>query len=762
MPKSTIRLASPQDTNQESTKHTASQNGWQLAISLGNYALLGLAAVLLLSLIEWVDLNIQLTPVFESFSERAVFTAYFSLNLVVASIIGLFLGIASRVGSFLKAKLERVFAGNRDIRFAHRLLAVLAISVVAAAVLYLLPPVFRYVLGVIREAEKVPQLTNRLLNYERLVVYLSLVGLLVSCWGIWSITRAAGRMTSLVHYAWLALILSLLAAAYYVDSRIEVQLYEPSLHRSLFLLELILALAFVASLYFWRVQDVGIVSASRGQRVVLASAATAIIAATLFTFVYFDKNQNLKTQLFFRTTQTKQYFKLVQWALDFDRDGYSALLGGGDADDRRAEINPSRSERIEDGADNNGIGGDLSQQQSADWLQEHSRQNNALNADAQRFNVIFIFVDALRADHLSVYGYHRDTSPNLRRFAERASVFENAFTPSPYTFEAFPKFMKSSYWDAHVETWTEVLERSGYNTILFPRRISTMLRYVKGMSKVVRDGSKGLKETVDSTIDVLGKEPSDKPFCAFVYVSDPHMPYAGHSEYNFGSSIVDRYDGEVAYTDSHLGRLFDWLEQSGKIENTAVVLMSDHGESLGERAVYKHTTQLYNEQMRVPMIVHVPRMSARRVTDYVSTIDLGSTLLNAVGIECPAEYMGASLLPLMRGEMFTRLSVYGEQTMTEDSRYVPLDQYVYPSTKKYAIVGQDGYKLIYNREANSFELFNLKDDPAELRNLYHRMPELAAEMTQKLFRFVDVVSANRPPDADERKYNLGLKRVVVQ
>jgi arylsulfatase A-like enzyme len=257
----------------------------------------------------------------------------------------------------------------------------------------------------------------------------------------------------------------------------------------------------------------------------------------------------------------------------------------------------------------------------------------------------------------------------------------------------------------------------------------------------------------------LGSEPETRPFAAFVYSSDPHMPYQRRKEFDFGSSLADLYDGELAYTDYHLGRLFDWLYQSGKIDNTIVVVMSDHGESLGERAVYKHNAQLYNEQMRVPMIIHIPGMAARRIHQYVSTIDLGSTILNAVGISPPKDYTGASLLPLIRGENFIRLPVYSEQTLTQDSRYVPLDQYIYPDTKKYMVVTQEGYKMIYNREAYSFELFNLKDDPKEERNLYDRMPEKAAEMKRLLGRFVDVVSISRPADADEKKYNIGLERV---
>ena len=728
-----------------------------LPITLRGHALAGLAAVALLSVIEWVDLNIQLAPVFASFPERLAFTAYFSMNLLAGSIIGLMVGLAACLGLLVKNRVQRMLAAGRDVTRARRLAAGLIVCAGAGAALYFQPQVFRYTLGVIREAEKVPHLTYRLLDHESLAVYSSITGILIACWIVWSITRVCGSMRPALRYAWMLACVLFIGCAYYVDSRVEVQLYEPSFHRSLFLVELTLALALVASIHFSRAGKQHSLLSFPGRAVSLAAAA-ALVAALAFTFAHFDKNQNLKTQVFFRSVVTKQCFKLARWTLDLDRDGFSAVLGGGDADDTRSDINPAKPEILADGLDNNCIGGDANQQSVDDWMQEHIRLNAATNLNPKRFNVIFIFVDALRADHLSLYGYGRNTSPNLSRLAQRACVFDNAFTPSPYTFEAFPKFMKSCYWDAHAPTWTEVLARSGYDTILFPRRTSTMLRYVKGIDRVVRDGTEGLKQTIDAAIEVLGGEPAGRPFCAFVYISDPHRPYNRHDEFGFGSSVTDLYDSEIAYTDLHLGRLFDWLEQSGKINETMIVVMADHGESLGERAVYKHSTQLYNEQARVPMIVHVPGLGPRRIADYVSTIDLGSTILNVAGATCPKEYLGVSLLPLMRGEPSTRPPVYGEQTMTEDSRYVPLDQYVYPDTKKYMMIGQDGYKLIYNRDAYCFELFNLKSDPGELHNLFDRMPEKAAELKNSLGRFVDVLTVSRPPDADEKKYNLGLKK----
>jgi arylsulfatase A-like enzyme len=121
-----------------------------------------------------------------------------------------------------------------------------------------------------------------------------------------------------------------------------------------------------------------------------------------------------------------------------------------------------------------------------------------------------------------------------------------------------------------------------------------------------------------------------------------------------------------------------------------------------------------------------------------------------LGIECPKQYAGVSLRPLMRGEAFTHPPVYGEHDLVENSIASP-DKWVEPESRKYMLVTQDGYKLIYNRNFYCFELYDLKSDPREEHNLFDRLPAKSAEMKLLLGRFVDIVTARRPPDADEQK-----------
>ena len=721
--------------------------------SLWNYALVGAAAALLLGSIELVDLNVRLSPVFESFIERAIFCSYFSLNLVGGWVAGLFVGLFVHTASLLNRTAQRAIARGHKVSLVHKLVAGAGVSAIAAFLLNQQPQIHGHVIEIIREAEKFESLRALLLNHERSASYLLLMAVVAGCSLLWMATRWLNSSSTIIRAAGVAILVVLIAGAYYVDSRFETPLYGASVHRSMFLLDTAVSMSLIGAIFSRRTRSRSKAKAP-GKRAAGLLIAVGLMASVAFTFVNFDKDQNLKTQLFYRTTQARQYFKLAQWALDFDRDGYSSFLGGGDCDDRRADINPGRGEIVDDGVDHNCIGGALTQQGIADWKLESSLHQPP-DASAKRLNVIYVFIDACRADHLSAYGYARKTSPNLDKLAARSSLFENAFTPAPNTFEALPKFTQGAYWDAHLEGWPEIMARNGYNALLFPRRISTLRRHVKGMTIVAPAIDGTFEGTINAAIDVLGSAPKDRPFCAYLYSTDTHRPYRPHEEFHYGSSITDLYDGEISYLDFHLGRLFDWMEKSGRMDDTIIVIMADHGESLGERGVFKHSTQLYNEQARVPMIIYSPELPPRSIKDYVSTIDLGPTMLNAVGLEYPKECAGVSLGPLMRGEPFVHPPVYGEQTNQEVSPFVRPDQYVSLEQKKYMIITQDGFKLIYNRDHYSFELFDLKNDPSEVRSLYDRLPEKAAELRKLLGRFIDVVTVSRPWDADESQYFFG-------
>jgi Arylsulfatase A and related enzymes len=730
-----------------------------LAPRLLRYAMAGGAAAALLAVIEWIDASLRLSPVFASFGERLMFTAYFSLNILSGVCIGLMVGAAFIAGTALQDRLARL-AARGAVAWPHRLIAALFVCGLFAFALNQQWYVHRFAMSLIREAEKIERLNVPLLNHERSSSYLILLAFVLFAAILGWLAHASARFPAWLKFAFIAALALFAGLAYYADARAEPLLYEHSLHQLMFVLATAAMMTLIAAVYLSspRLQAFWPGLRPRRRRLIAIAGLIIFIAATLFTFAYFDRNQNLKVQIFSRTVQAKKHVQLIQWALDFDRDGYSAFLGGGDLNDSRADINPGQTEIVADGTDNNCIGGDLSRKDLERWKRDRQSHYVAPKAGARRLNVIYVFIDALRPDHLGAYGYSKNTSPNLDKLAARGAVFENAFTPAPNTFEALPKFMQSSYWDAQLPSWPEVLAQNNYNAIVFPRRIVTLLRHVKGMTVGPRSPDGTFAGSIDTAIDLLGKAPADRPFAAYLYATDPHRPYRQHEGFDFGATDTDHYDSEVAYDDHQLGRLFDWMEQAGRMKDTMIVIMADHGESLGERGVHKHSSQLYNEQARIPMIIYVPETAPRRVTDYVSSIDLGATILNAVGLDYPKDYAGVSLLPMMRGEAFTHPPVYAEQTTEEDSPFLPPEKNLVPNGKKYMVVTQDGFKLIYNRDYYAFELFNLQNDPREERNLYDSLPETAAELRALLGRYIDVVQASRPADADETQYRFGPTR----
>ena len=723
--------------------------------SVFRYALAGAGADLLLSLVEGTDANLQLTAVLEA-SEHFVFSSYFSINILVGLLLGTALGIFFALATIVAKLFEFPLLKTIKSRFLSTLAAWSAVSCLSAVALNQQPSIHRYIKGIIRELEKLPALNQLLLNHERATSYILLAGLIFAC-SLVALIATSERMNWFLRSVWIGLLIILLSAGYYLGSRVEVQLYGHSLRSSMFLLEFTSAIGLLGSLYTaFRSRKQG-PGPRRGIKAFAVITILVLIGAA-FTFWNIDRNQNVKTQLFYRTFLTAHFFKLAQWGLDTDRDSYSRLLGGGDLNDSDASVHPGAREIAEDGIDNNLIGGDVNQAQIDDFLNQRSAINLGAVGPNRPLNVIWIFIDALRADHLGTYGYPRNTSPNIDRFAERATVFENGYTPSPNTYEAFPKFMQSSYWDGHFITWSEVLANNGYNGLMFPRRLPTQLRHIRGMRVVDEARDNQFDAQLTKALDVLSSAPSDKPFAAFLYSTDPHRPYKKHEKFNFGDSLTDLYDGEIAYADEQLGRLFEWMEKTGRINDTMVVIMADHGESLGERGVYRHSSQLYDEQLQVPMIVYVPGMEPRRISTKVNTIDLGATILDAVGFPIPQEYTGVTLMPLIRGgdyvSGYEHPPIFGEQTSDEDSPYVKRHQQLHPKSKKYMVLTQDGYKLIYNRDPNTFELFDLNNDPHEQKNLHGRMPERAAEMREMLGRFIDVVLVSRPWDADESQYFL--------
>ncbi len=294
---------------------------------------------------------------------------------------------------------------------------------------------------------------------------------------------------------------------------------------------------------------------------------------------------------------------------------------------------------------------------------------------APRPNLLILSIDTLRADHLGCYGYKRGTSPSIDALAARAVVFDQAESASSWTLPSMTSLMTGlsvsghncdhlgSRLDPSYSTLAELLRDAGYDTELVASHLFLSAPYglQQGFThvdtSVVQEEHDITSEQVsDLGIDWLrqkGAVQDGVPWMLWLHFYDPHAPYLAHAGVSeaFGTdSDLDLYDGEIAFTDQHIGRLLAELARSPQAANTIVLVVADHGEEFGEHGHNGHGYALYEECVRVPLILCVPGIAARRVPDVAPTVDVLPTLLELCRVEPRQELEGQALTPLLYGQ----------------------------------------------------------------------------------------------------------------
>ncbi len=372
------------------------------------------------------------------------------------------------------------------------------------------------------------------------------------------------------------------------------------------------------------------------------------------------------------------------------------------------------------------------------------------HAPQERPNLLLVAVDTLRADRLSGYGYAAPTSPRLDAFLSQAVVFEDAQATSSWTLASFASLLTSLYPSSHrcasfstrllpqYTTLAEILSANGYATagivshLFLGEKHGLHQGFAHYDQELVMADAQRSHEQISSP-EITAKalewlrgragEPRREPWFLFVHYFDPHSVYNQHEGFTerFEATDSGRYDGEVAFTDDHVGRLLEGLEQLGLSGNTVVALVSDHGEEFGEHGAQHHGKTLFREVLQVPFAIRAPGLSPRRVSELVTIVDFLPTVLELLRIPLPqGPIAGRSLVPLMRGEALEPRGALAELRLKPE---FPADAYV---------LGR--WKLVVDRSGTepAFQLYDREADPQEQQDLASRNPEVVEDLRQRL------------------------------
>ena len=292
-------------------------------------------------------------------------------------------------------------------------------------------------------------------------------------------------------------------------------------------------------------------------------------------------------------------------------------------------------------------------------------------------NIVLITLDTTRADRMGFLGSERGLTPNLDRLARQAVVFSRAYAQVPLTTPShaailtgtYPRFNQVNYMGDPLGKvlpfLPEILRRNGYRTAAFvgalvldPRKLAAGFErgfdiYDAGFHRprgnedryhsLERRG----EEVVHRALAWLSKHPAG-PFFLWVHLYDPHDPYSPPEPYKTRYQS-EPYDGEIAYTDSVVGRLITGLQTRGLFDSALLALMADHGEAFGEHGENHHGIFLYDETIRVPLLFKLPgQHSSGKVETRVGLVDVAPTILRAAHLPVPSVMQGESLLSFLK------------------------------------------------------------------------------------------------------------------
>ena len=375
---------------------------------------------------------------------------------------------------------------------------------------------------------------------------------------------------------------------------------------------------------------------------------------------------------------------------------------------------------------------------------------------AQTFNVLLITLDTTRADHLGCYGYPPAKTPHLDGLAREGIRFARVYCPAPLTLPSHCSIMSGLYPVTHkvrnnghdlppgIKTLADILKGHGYTTAAFVSSFSVDSRFGIGRGFDVYDDtfqsqlplkSSNAERRAEETFGRFSRwleKNWENRFFAWVHYFDPHLPYDPPSPYReeFGGRL---YDGEIAYMDHYVGAILERLEEKGILEKTIIVVAGDHGEGLGDKVEAGHGIFLYEETLLVPLIFYNRKVFPRSqvIESQARLVDVAPTILEIIGLKDEAAGMqGQSLSAWLRGKSRKDLDGLVET-------FYPRENFGWSE-----LVGliSGAWKFI---RAPRPELYDLKNDPEERKNIYNISANKAGELAEKLERELLRLSSDR-------------------
>ena len=415
----------------------------------------------------------------------------------------------------------------------------------------------------------------------------------------------------------------------------------------------------------------------------------------------------------------------------------------------------------------------------------------------QKMNVLLITLDTLRADHLGCYGYKKNTSPTLDALASTSIVFDHAIAQSAITPVSHASIMTGLYPYNHDLrslhggvsyqlpdnriTLAELMVGNGYETGGFVSAFPVTEHYglhqgfetwdeefhkkdeIKILTEqgIVNTGTaqRRCDITTEKAISWLRRH-AEMPFFAWIHYFDVHDPILlPPEEYikRFYSNSRNKpeilrsvYDAEIAFMDDQIKLILAEMENLNIRENTILVILSDHGEGLGDHDWWGHSI-LYQEQIRLIFLLSIPgRNESIRISSQVRSIDLVPTLVDLLNLNIPAnnDFDGKSLIEMIDksatqpriaySESINDLTAYYDSQMQNESLYA---------------ISDGRWKLILHREKSrdkGVELFDLQVDPHELTDLSENHPEISARLRNQLDKMQAIVQDPPRPAMDEK------------